>query len=81
MAPQAQDFTYSQTNDETPVGSTNQGPKIFADNSIGLACAKNRCKISARLFMARSVSAGTQGAFPELGVDRLCHSPVGHCRP
>jgi hypothetical protein len=30
---------------------------------------------------ARSVSAGTHGVFPELGVDRLCHQPAGHNRP
>jgi hypothetical protein len=24
---------------------------------------------------------GNARAFPELGVDRLCHSPVGHSRP
>jgi hypothetical protein len=30
--------------------------------------------------LARSVSAGTNGVFPELGVDRLYYPPAGHSR-
>jgi hypothetical protein len=31
--------------------------------------------------LARSASTGAQRLFPELGVDRLCHSPAGHGGP
>jgi hypothetical protein len=32
-------------------------------------------------LLAPSASAGTHRAFPELGVDRLCHRRAGHSRP
>ena len=46
-----------------------------ADESDRIGFALLRC-MSPEL--ARSVSAGTEGLFPELGVDRLCHPPAGH---
>jgi hypothetical protein len=46
--PRSWDFTYLETKDEIPVGSTNQGPRIFGPTSL----RKNSCKISVRLFMA-----------------------------
>jgi hypothetical protein len=36
----------------------------------------SRCR-----FLARSVSAGTQEGFPELGVNRLCHQAADHSCP
>jgi hypothetical protein len=42
-----------------------------------MSASESRIFLDFRLFVARSVSDGTHGVFPDLGVDRLCYQSGG----
>jgi hypothetical protein len=65
--------------DARPARRSALPPQTTFCNTIALK-ADMLQRIHQRRHLARSVSAGTEGLFPELGVDQLCHQPSGRNR-